>query len=86
MGIPEVDLMQTNGEFDENTMQDAEFCRSKCPACRPARWRGMGFMRWIVKKAEGSCEKCVAYRKVYGVHAWEKPPSETGRSDAGARC
>ncbi len=65
---------RTPAEFDEKTLADAEFCRSKCPMCRPARLKGMGFLRWILKKVEKDCEKCVAYQKVYGVHAWEKCP------------
>ena len=65
-----------DGEFDEKTIQDAEYCLSKCPACRPSRHKGMGFLRWILKKTEGSCEKCVAYEKVYGVKPWEKPARE----------
>jgi hypothetical protein len=64
------------GEFDEKTLQDAEYCRSKCPMCRPARRKGMGFLRWILKKVESSCEKCVAYEKVYGVKAWQKADKE----------
>jgi hypothetical protein len=67
------DQTQATDEFDEKTLEDAEYCRSKCPMCRPARWRGMGFLRWILKKVEANCEKCVAYEKVYGVKAWEKP-------------
>lgn len=43
--------------------------------CRPSRRKGFGFLRWILKKVESNCEKCVAYEKVYGVKAYEKPPA-----------
>lgn len=73
VAMPENGTESTN-EFDEKTLEDAEYCRFRCPMCRPACWKGMAFLRWISKKVEGSCEKCVAYEKVYGVRAWEKLP------------
>lgn len=63
-------------KFDEKTMKRADFCLSKCPTCKKAREKKSG-LRYKIVKLEGKlnyCPWCRAYRKVYGIPAWENPP------------
>jgi hypothetical protein len=66
----------SNAQFDEKTLKRAEFCRSKCTACKVGREKGKGFLNWVVRIESklGVCPWCRAYEKVYGVPAYEKPP------------
>lgn len=63
-------------EFDEKTLKRAEFCKSKCTACRVGREKGKGFFNRVVRLESKLkvCPWCRAYEKVYGVPAYEKPP------------
>jgi hypothetical protein len=61
------------GEFDQKTLDDAEYCRSKCKICVRARKKEHGLLQWILQKVEGSCEKCRAFETVYGVPAHHRP-------------
>lgn len=64
-------------DFDQKTLKRAEFCLSKCPTCKKGREKQSG-LSYMMVKLEGKtnlCPWCRAYRKVYGVPAWEKPPS-----------
>jgi hypothetical protein len=63
-------------QFDEKTVKRAEFCLEKCTACKKGREKQSGLFWWIVKFEDKTklCPWCRAYRKVYGVPAWEKPP------------
>ena len=63
-------------EFDEKTLKRAEFCKSKCRVCVKGREAGSGFWYRAVKLEDrlGICPWCNAYRKVYGVPAYQKPP------------
>jgi len=64
------------GQFDEKTLQRAEFCRSKCTACRVGREKGKGFFNRVVRLESKLkvCPWCRAYEKVYGVPAYLNPP------------
>jgi hypothetical protein len=66
----------SEGQFNEKTLKRAEFCKSKCPSCVKSRKKDSGISRAIVKIEDklGLCPWCRAYRKVYGVHAYENPP------------
>jgi hypothetical protein len=62
-------------KYNEKTLKDAEFCKSKCPMCVKGRDKGKGFFYQLLKIEAKVCPKCKAYQKVYGVKAWENPTS-----------
>jgi len=64
-----------DARFDEKTLKRAEFCESKCTACKKSREKDTGFWHTVVKLEEKLCSWCRAYTKVHGVHAYENPPS-----------
>ena len=63
-------------EVDEKLQKRADFCLEKCPVCKSGRNKGKGFMYQMTKLESklGVCIWCNAYKKVYGVPAYEKPP------------
>jgi hypothetical protein len=65
-----------SGQFDEKTLKKADFCMSKCTACKVGREKGKGFFNWVVRMESKLklCPWCRAYEKVYGVPAYQKPP------------
>ncbi|WP_287154731.1 hypothetical protein [Candidatus Solincola tengchongensis] len=65
-------------QWDEKTLRRAQFCRDKCTACKLGRKRGKGLFYRIVRLESKLrfCPWCRAYEKVYGVPAYQKPPSE----------
>ena len=66
-----------DSQFDEKTLKRAEFCMSKCTACVKGRRREKGFWHAMVKLEDTLrlCPWCKAYKKVYGVPAYQNPPS-----------
>jgi hypothetical protein len=63
-------------DIDEKLKKRADFCLNKCPVCKAGRNKGKGFMYQMTKLESklGVCIWCNAYKKVYGVPAYEKPP------------
>lgn len=66
----------TTPEVDEKLQKRADFCLNTCPVCKIGRDKGKGFMYQMTKLESklGLCIWCNAYKKVYGVPAYEKPP------------
>jgi hypothetical protein len=62
-------------QFDEKTQKRADVCLNKCSTCKKGREKQSGFAFKLVKLEDklNICPWCKAYRKVYGVHAWENP-------------
>lgn len=63
-------------QFDEKTQKRADVCLNKCSTCKKGREKQSGFSFKLVKLEDklNICPWCKAYRKVYGVPAWENPP------------
>ena len=63
-------------EFDEKTLKRADYCLEKCTVCVKGREKGKGLFYLLAKvdNGLGLCPFCKAYKKVYGVPAYEKPP------------
>jgi hypothetical protein len=68
-----VEEKTTADQHSEKTMKRADFCMNKCTACKLARKKEKGFWFWLVKLEAGMCPMCRAYKKVYGVPAYQKP-------------
>lgn len=64
------------GSFSRTTLRLASLCEKRCTVCKKAREQDSGFWKSFVKLEGRFCPMCRAYEKVYGVPAYEKPPSE----------
>jgi hypothetical protein len=65
------------GEITEHgkfTTVMAKICKDNCPVCVKGREKGEGFLYNMVKLEDKLyfCPACKAYKKVYGVPAYEK--------------
>lgn len=61
-------------DLDKRTQKWADFCLNRCTPCKKAREKEKGFFYWMVKIEGPICPACRAYKKQYGVPAYEKPP------------
>ena len=57
------------------TLRLASLCEKRCTVCKKARGQESGFWKSFVKLEGRFCPMCRAYEKVYGVPAYENPPS-----------
>jgi hypothetical protein len=75
-GVTTEEEAKSTQDFDEKLKKRADFCLNKCPVCKAGRNKGKGFMYQMTKLESklGVCIWCNAYKKVYGVPAYEKPP------------
>jgi hypothetical protein len=58
--------------IDQKLKKKADFCKNSCPLCVRARKKGKGMLYALVKLESKVCPYCRAYKKVYGIPAYEK--------------